>query len=119
MKKKNELPSDYFDDQEFLVDEIDEELVLGILGKSPSAEQLLKFELCTFIGNLINDKGMSLSQVQEVTNINASDISRIKNHHLERFTVDKLIKIYTNLDTQYGVGVILASAGEKIRRMSA
>ena len=119
MKNKNELPNDYFKDQEFLVKDIDEEFILGVLGKKPSAGQLLKFEFCTHIVKLINDKGISLSQAEELTNIDSIDVSCIKNYHLERFTVDKLIKIYAKLDTQYGVGVVLASAGEKIRRMSA
>ena len=119
MKKRKELPDSYFDDQEFLVPEIDEDIVLGVLGKNPSADQLLKFEICSYIGNFINSKGLSLSEVQKLTGINSSDISRIKNHHLERFTIDKLIKIYTLLDTQHGIGEVLSSAGEKISRISA
>lgn len=119
MKKTKELPDSYFDDQEFLVDEINEETILGVLGKNPSADQLLKFEICSYIGSFINSKGLSLSEVQKLTGINSSDISRIKNHHLDRFTIDKLIKIYTLLDTQHGVGAVLTSAGEKIKRISA
>jgi hypothetical protein len=103
MKKKIEIPDDYFDEQEFLVDEVDEELVLGILGKNPTADQLLKYELCTYIARLIDKRGMSL----------------IKNHHLDRFTIDRLIKIYGLLDTQQGVGDVLKSASMKIGRMTA
>lgn len=116
---KNELTNEYFNDQEFLVNDIGEKNVLGILEKSPSAAQILKFEFCAYIAKIINDNVFRLSQAQEFTNIDSIVINRIKNHHIEGFTVDKLIKIYTNLDTQYGVGVVLASAGEKIRRMSA
>lgn len=119
MKKKNEIPSDYFDNQEFVVDEIDEDLILGVLGKNPSADQLLKFELCSYIAQFIDKKGMSLSDVEKITGVNASDVSRIKNHHLDRFTIDRLIKIYSMLDTQQGVGAVLESASEKIRRFSA
>lgn len=119
MKKTKQLADSYFDDQEFLVDEVNEDLVLGILGKNPSADQLLKFEICSYIGSFIDSKGLSLSEVQKLTGINSSDISRIKNHHLDRFTIDKLIKIYTLLDTQHGIGAVLASAGEKISRISA
>ena len=119
MKKTKELPDNYFDDQEFLVDEIDDDLILGILGKNPSADQLLKFELCTYIASYINSKGLSLSEVQKITGINSSDVSRIKNHRLDRFTIDKLIKIYTLLDTHHGIGAVLASVGKKISRMTA
>lgn len=119
MKKTKQLPDSYFNDQEFIADEVDEEKVLGVLGHNPSADQLLKFELCTYIGNYINSNGLSLSEVQNITGINSSDISRIKNHHLDRFTIDKLIKIYTLLDTQNGIGAVLSSAGEKISAISA
>jgi hypothetical protein len=40
MSMRKELPDSYFEDQEFLIDEIDEEKVLGVLGKNPSADQL-------------------------------------------------------------------------------
>jgi predicted XRE-type DNA-binding protein len=119
MKQTKQLPDSYFDDQEFLVDGIDEDIILGVLGKNPSPDQLLKFELCSYIGNYINSQRLSLSKVQELTGINSSDISRIKNHHLERFTIGKLIKIYTLLDTQHGIGAVLSIAGEKISRISA
>lgn len=119
MSKKNLISEDYFSDQEFVIDEIDEDFVLGVLGKNPSADQLLKFELCSYIAQFIDKKGLSLSDVQRLTDVNASDISRIKNHHLDRFTIDRLIKIYSLLDTQHGVGAVLESAGGKIRRMTA
>ncbi len=119
MKKKNTIPDDYFDGQEFLESEVDENLVLGVLGKNPSADQMLKFELCTYITQFIDKKGMSLTDVEEATGVNPSDISRIKNHHLDRFTIDRLIKVYALLDTQHGVGSVLKSAGEKIKKISA
>ena len=118
-RKKNAIPDDYFDNQEFIVDDIDEDLVVGILGKNLSADQLLKFEFCTYIAQLIDRKGMSLTDVEKVTGVNPSDISRIKNHHLDRFTIDRLIKIYSNLDTQHGVSAVLKSVVKKIGKMSA
>lgn len=57
--------------------------------------------------SFIDKKELSLSDVQRLTDVNASDISRIKN------------KIYSLLDTQHGVGAVLESAGGKIRRMTA
>lgn len=119
MKKSKKIPDNYFDDQEFSVTETNDDLIIGILGKNPSADQLLKFEICSFIGNYIDSNGLSLSDVQKLTGINSSDISRIKNHHLERFTIDKLIKIYALLDSHHAVAPILASAGKKISKISA
>ena len=97
--KTKQLPDSYFNDQEFLDHKFDEEKVLGVIGKNPSAIQVLKFELCTYIFGIIKSKELSLLEVQKLTGIKFSDISRIKNHHLERFTIDELIKIYTLLDT--------------------
>lgn len=119
MKKKIEIPDDYFVNQEFLVAELDEDLVLSILGPNPSADQILKFELCTYISFLINKQGLSLTDAEKITGVNPSDISRIKNHHLDRFTIDRLMRIYSFLDTEKSLGVVLKSASEKIGRMSA
>ena len=119
MRKKNIIADDYYNDQEFIVGDIEDDFIVGILGKDPSADQIIKFELCSCIAKKIKSQGLSLSEVQALINVNVSDISRIKNHHLERFTIDRLIKIYAALDTQSGVGSILTGAGKKIRRICA
>ena len=119
MRKKIEISDDYFENQEFAVDELDDDLVLGILGPHPSADQVLKFELCTYISHLIDKKGLSLTEAEKITGVNPSDISRIKNHHLERFTIDRLIRIYSCLDTGKSIGAVLKSASEKIGKLSA
>lgn len=119
MRKKIEISDDYFENQEFVVDELDDDLVLGILGPHPSADQVLKFELCTYISHLIDKKGLSLTEAEKITGVNPSDISRIKNHHLERFTIDRLIRIYSCLDTGKSLGAVLKSASEKIGKLSA
>ena len=119
MKRKTKIPDAYFDDQEFLVNDIDETIVIGILGKNPSADQLLKFELCTYISAFITKNALSLSDVEGQIGVNPSEISRIKNHHLERFTIDRLMKIYAALDSGPALAKVLESASEKIRRMIA
>jgi hypothetical protein len=73
-----DLPEIYFDNLEFLLQGVDGNTVLGILGKNPSAAQILKFEICKHIDNFIDSKGLSLSEVQKLTGINSSDISCIK-----------------------------------------
>lgn len=119
MKKKIEIPDDYFEDQEFVIDELDEDFILGILGPTPAADQILKFELCTYISHLIDKKGLSLTDAEKITGVNTSDISRIKNHHLDRFTIDRLIRIYSFLASEKSLGAVLKSASEKIGRLSA
>jgi predicted XRE-type DNA-binding protein len=116
MKTKNNIPDDYFDNQEFIVSDIDENLIIGILGKNPSSDQMLKFLFCTYISKIKDQKKMSLTQVESLTNINASDVSRIKNHHIDRFTIDRLMKICSLIDNPQGVGKVLSAAGEQMSR---
>lgn len=119
MKQKNEIPNDYFDNQEFLVDELDDELIAGVLGPNPSADQIIKFELCTHISYLINKKGLSLTDTEKITGVNPSDVSRIKNHHLDRFTIDRLVRIYSFLDDEKSLGLALKRASDKIDKLIA
>ena len=118
MKKTKQLPARYFDNQEFHVDETDEEKVFGVIGKNPSAYQLLKFELCTYIDNLINSKELKHLEIQKLAGISSGDIIQIRNHNLECFTIDELIRIYTLLDdNQNGIGTVLSSIGDRISRV--
>jgi len=119
MTKKNIIPDSYFEEQEFLLEDIDDSLIVGVLGPNPSAEQIIKFELCSVLTNLINTNALSLSFVEQMTGVNTSDISRIKNHHLERFTIDRLIKIYSSLDSKQNLALVLKNVSEKIGRMAA
>lgn len=116
--KKKKIPKEYFTKEEFLFDE-EIESALGVLGPNPSPEQFIKFELCRIIGQMIKNKKMDLLEVEKLTGINSSDISRIKNHHIDRFTIDRLLKIYLVLDNKNGLGQFLRNVSEKIDKLSA
>ena len=120
MKKKIPIPDSYFDNQEFLSNEkdFDGEEVLGVLGKHPSPEQILKYELCSSIAYFLDSHGLSLSQANELFNINISDISRIRNFQLDRFTIDRLMKFYVQMDSVKNLSTVLSNAAVKIKKLS-
>jgi predicted XRE-type DNA-binding protein len=119
MKNKKMIPDDYFDHQEFIVHKPNKNLIQGILGPNPSPDQILKFELCSYITFLIDKKGLSLNEAKETTGVDTSDLSRIKNHHLHRFTIDRLIKICSSLDTENHLVAVLKNTCKKIGKLSA
>ena len=100
--KEKKLPKAYFDNAEFLYDEAasNNENIKGALGLNPAPEQLIKYERCRAISKLLDEKKLDLLAAQKITSVNSTDISRIRNFHIDRFTIDRLIKIYTNLDNK-------------------
>lgn len=116
MKSKIEIPDTYFEEEQFLFDEIDEDEIVGILGVRPSPEQVLKFELCKIISNLIKQKGYSNSDAGKVTGNDASDISRLLNFHIDRFTIERLLKTLTSLEGSKYVWKSMAKISEEIEK---
>ena len=98
MKNKISLPDSYFEEEQYIVDDIDEDKIIGILGVRPGPEQVLKYELCKIISMLIKQKGHNNIEAGKVTGNDARDISRLLNFHIDRFTIDRLIKILTSLE---------------------
>jgi predicted XRE-type DNA-binding protein len=98
MSKKINIPDSYFDDEEFIVSEMNEDNIIGVLGPNATDDQILKYELCRLVANSIREKGFSNSEAGRKVGVDASDISRITNFHLDRFTIDRLIRILTALE---------------------
>ena len=117
MDSKVGIPDSYFEEEEFLLYEIDEEEIIGILGVRPSPEQILKFELCKIISKMIRQKGYSNSVAAEVTSNDASDISRLLNFHIDRFTIERLMKILTSLEGSKYVWKSMAKIAEQIEKL--
>lgn len=117
MKKEN-VPSEYLSEQEFDIDKhvVDESRIIGLLGPNPSIDQILKFELCSLISRRISIKEMSYSEVEKITGLNQSDISKIINHHLERFTIDRLLRTYSFLESPKNIWASLKSISDQIEK---
>lgn len=103
MKKKIDIDDSYFDEEEFLIDDFDESKILGVLGPRASSEQILKYELCRQISLRIRDRSLSNHAAGKITGCDASDISRLNNFHIHRFTIDRLIKIFSSLENSSNV----------------
>jgi len=98
MKNKISHPDSYFEEEQFIVDNIDEDKIIGVLSVRPAPEQVLKFELCKIISMLIKQKGLSNSEAGKMTGNDPSDISRLLNFHIDRFTIEMLIKTLSALE---------------------
>ncbi len=116
MKKRASLPDSYFEEDQFIVDEIDEDKIIGVLGIRPGPEQVLKFELCKIISAIIYQKGYSNNEAGKLTRNDASDISRLLNFHIDRFTIDRLIKILTSLEDPKFVWRSMANISKQIEK---
>jgi hypothetical protein len=120
MTKNKGIPDSYFEEEGFLLDEmIDESKILGVLGPNPSPEQIFKYELCRLVGSFIAAKGYSNTEAGKITGLDASDISRISNFHLDRFTIDRLIKIYSILEDPKNVWKTMTKITESIEKRIA
>jgi predicted XRE-type DNA-binding protein len=106
MKNSISIPDSYFEEEQFIVDNIDEDKIIGVLSVRPAPEQVLKFELCKIISMLIKQKGYNNIEAGEVTGNDANDIGRLMNFQIDRFTIDRLIKILTSLEIKLRSGLI-------------
>ena len=117
---KKKIPDEYFESNEFLVDETaDDSDAIGVLGKNPSTEQLFKYELCTSIASIIKKRQLSYLDVEKITEVNPSEISRIINHHLDRFTIDRLIKIHNMIAPSKIFVEFMKDFSSKLEKLSA
>lgn len=65
----------------------------------------LKGILAAKLIGVLDDRGLSVRKAEELTGVKASEFSRIRNAHLERFTVDRLMIIINRLDCRVDVTV--------------
>lgn len=119
MKAKNIIPDAYFEEEDFLIEESDESKILGVLGSGPSPEQYLKFELCRFISQAIQAKSYSNSEAGKVLGLDPSDVSRLLNLHIDRFTIERLIKICCCLENSKNVWKRVAKISLAIEKRMA
>lgn len=72
----------------------------------PNADvEQLKGILAAKIIGILDDQGFSVRKAESQTGVKASEFSRIRNAHLERFTVDRLMGILNRLHCRVDVKV--------------
>jgi len=65
----------------------------------------LKGILAAKIIGVLDDRKLSVRKAEGLTGVKASEFSRIRNAHLERFTVDRLMTIINRLNCRVDVKV--------------
>lgn len=69
-----------------------------------SAEQL-KAKLAAEIIGVLDDRSLTVRQAETLTSIAAADFSRIRHAKLDRFTIDRLMRILDQLDQDVRVRI--------------
>ena len=65
----------------------------------PDADtELMKADLATGIIRIMRERGMSGTEAARVAEVTEADISRVRKVALDRFTIDRLVKIHNRLD---------------------
>ena len=81
------------------------------LGRSNADVLQLKAALAAKIIGVIDERGFTVRQAEDVTGIAAADFSRIRRAKLDRFTIDRLMIILARLDQKVEVTVKVRPAG--------
>ena len=74
----------------------------------PNADvEQLKSILAAKIIGILDDRALSVRGAEAQTGVKASEFSRIRNAHLERFTIDRLMSILNRLNCRVDVKVAI------------
>jgi len=73
--------------------------------------KLMKADLAAGIIRILRERGLTGAKAAEIAEVPEADISRIRNADLNRFTIDRLVRILNRLDRQIEVGVTLRPRG--------
>ncbi|MGH6918331.1 MAG: helix-turn-helix domain-containing protein [Geminicoccaceae bacterium] len=86
----------------------------------PDADTLLmKADLAAGILHVLRERQLSGAQAAKLAGVTEADISRIRRASLDRFTIDRLVRILNRLDRQVQVTVSLRPRGRDGRQPSA
>jgi predicted XRE-type DNA-binding protein len=79
----------------------------------PDADtELMKADLATEIVRILRERDLTGARAAELAGTTEADISRIRKASLDRFTIDRLVKILNRLDRQIEVAVTLRPRGQ-------
>lgn len=73
----------------------------------PDADELakLRFKICQELLKYSQKKGLNTSEMAKKLGITKADMSRIFNHRIDRFSTDKLVRLYGKIKPNYKLKV--------------
>jgi predicted XRE-type DNA-binding protein len=78
--------------------ELDGPTVFHGLGFADADQLAIKAELLVEIGQLVKSKGLNKTQAAEAMGLTRPEASYLLNGRLERFTIDRLVRVLGQLD---------------------
>ena len=75
--------------------------------------KLMKAELAAEIIRILRERELPGAAAARLTGVQEADISRIRNADLDRFTIDRLVKILNHLDRRVEVHVTFSPAAAR------
>jgi predicted XRE-type DNA-binding protein len=79
----------------------------------PEADtELMKADLATEIVRILRERNLTGAQAAELAGTTAADLSRLRRASLDRFTIDRLVKILNRLDRRIEVAVTMRPRGQ-------
>jgi predicted XRE-type DNA-binding protein len=76
--------------------------------------KLMKADLAAGIIRILRERDLSGAHAASLAGVTEADISRIRNADLNRFTIDRLVRILNRLDSRVQVAVSLRTRGQSI-----
>ncbi|MFA5583877.1 MAG: XRE family transcriptional regulator [Bacteriovoracaceae bacterium] len=86
------LPDSFFDNDFSFDEEMIEDQAIGVLGPNASAHQVFKYYLCSKIKDELAKRELSNNDAGKLIGVAGSEVSRIMNLRIDRFTIDQLLK---------------------------
>ncbi len=79
----------------------------GFLALDQDADELsrFRFSICQNLLKYAKKHDLSTTEMAEVLGITKADMSRIFNHRVERFTTDRLVRLYAIIKPHYKLKV--------------
>jgi predicted XRE-type DNA-binding protein len=74
-------------------------------GLADADTELMKADLATAIVRILRERDLTGARAAELADVTEADISRIRRASLDRFTIDRLVRILNRLDRRVRVAV--------------
>jgi predicted XRE-type DNA-binding protein len=84
------------------------------VGLSDPDIKLMKADLAATIIGILRERNLNGTRAARLAGVTEADISRIRNADLNRFTIDRLLRILNQLDSRVQVAISLRLRGHRI-----